>query len=55
MRSPGSRGAGLEAGPPGRGYRGERAVLITTRFVFIHIPKTGGDFLRRLCVKHIPA
>jgi hypothetical protein len=30
-------------------------VLITSRFVFIHVPKTGGDFLRRLCLKHLPA
>ncbi len=30
-------------------------MLITSRFVFIHIPKTGGDFLRRLCLKHLPA
>jgi hypothetical protein len=30
-------------------------VLITTRFVFVHIPKTGGDFLRRICSRHLPA
>jgi hypothetical protein len=30
-------------------------MLITTRFVFIHVPKTGGDFLRRICLKHLPA
>lgn len=29
-------------------------MLVTTRFVFIHIPKTGGDFLRRICLKHLP-
>jgi len=30
-------------------------VLITTRFVFVHIPKTGGDFIRRICSRHLPA
>lgn len=30
-------------------------MLITTRFVFVHIPKTGGDFLRRICGRHLPA
>ncbi len=30
-------------------------MLITDRFVFIHVPKTGGDFLRRICLKHLPA
>lgn len=29
-------------------------MLITTRFVFIHIPKTGGDFIRRICLRHLP-
>lgn len=30
-------------------------MLITTRFVFVHIPKTGGDFIRRICHRHLPA
>lgn len=30
-------------------------MLITTRFVFVHIPKTGGDFIRRICLRHLPA
>jgi len=30
-------------------------MLITTRFVFVHIPKTGGDFIRRICARHLPA
>jgi hypothetical protein len=30
-------------------------VLITDRFVFIHVPKTGGDFIRRICLRHLPA
>lgn len=30
-------------------------MLITTRFVFVHIPKTGGDFIRRVCDRHLPA
>ena len=29
-------------------------MLITSRFVFIHVPKTGGDFIRRLCLRHLP-
>ena len=30
-------------------------MLITSRFVFVHIPKTGGDFIRRICLRHLPA
>ena len=30
-------------------------MLITDRFVFVHVPKTGGDFIRRICLKHLPA
>ena len=30
-------------------------MLITPRFVFVHIPKTGGDFIRRICARHLPA
>jgi len=30
-------------------------VLITDRFVFVHVPKTGGDFIRRICLRHLPA
>ena len=30
-------------------------MLITPRFVFVHIPKTGGDFIRRICSRHLPA
>ena len=30
-------------------------MLITDRFVFIHVPKTGGDFIRRICLRHLPA
>ncbi|MFH1330215.1 MAG: hypothetical protein ABIJ48_06165 [Actinomycetota bacterium] len=29
-------------------------MLITTRFVFVHVPKTGGDFVRRICLRHLP-
>ncbi|MBN2112559.1 MAG: hypothetical protein JW785_00370 [Acidimicrobiia bacterium] len=29
-------------------------MLITEHFVFVHIPKTGGDFIRRVCLKHLP-
>ncbi|NQV07041.1 sulfotransferase family 2 domain-containing protein [bacterium] len=29
-------------------------MLITEKFVFIHVPKTGGDFIRRLCSRHMP-
>ena len=29
-------------------------MLITDRFVFVHVPKTGGDFIRRICLKHLP-
>ena len=30
-------------------------MLITTRFVFVHVPKTGGDFIRRICARHLPS
>jgi len=30
-------------------------MLITSRFVFVHVPKTGGDFIRRICLRHLPA
>jgi hypothetical protein len=29
-------------------------MLITNDFVFIHLPKTGGDFIRTLCKQHLP-
>lgn len=29
-------------------------MLITKHFVFIHLPKAGGSFLRRLCAIHLP-
>jgi hypothetical protein len=29
-------------------------VLITKHFVFIHLPKAGGSFLRRLCDQYLP-
>lgn len=29
-------------------------MLITRDFVFVHVPKTGGDFIRRVCLKHLP-
>ena len=30
-------------------------MLITDRFIFVHVPKTGGDFIRRICLRHLPA
>lgn len=30
-------------------------MLITTQFVFVHVPKTGGDFIKRICLRHLPA
>lgn len=29
-------------------------MLITKQFVFVHIPKTGGEFLRQACARHLP-
>ncbi|NQV05169.1 sulfotransferase family 2 domain-containing protein [bacterium] len=29
-------------------------MLITEKFVFIHVPKTGGDFIRRVCIRRLP-
>jgi hypothetical protein len=29
-------------------------MLITREFVFLHIPKTGGTFLRSVCAEHFP-
>ena len=29
-------------------------MLITKDFVFIHLPKTGGDFIRTLCKQNLP-
>lgn len=29
-------------------------MLITRHFLFIHMPKTGGDFIRQLCSMHLP-
>lgn len=29
-------------------------MLITKHFVFIHLPKAGGSFIRRLCKMHLP-
>ena len=29
-------------------------MLITREFVFIHLPKTGGDFIRAICETHFP-
>ena len=30
-------------------------MLITRDFVFVHVPKTGGDFIRKVCARHLPA
>ena len=29
-------------------------MLITKYFVFVHVKKTGGRFIRNLCVNHMP-
>ena len=29
-------------------------MLITREFVFIHLPKTAGDFIRAICAAHFP-
>lgn len=29
-------------------------MLITRHFVFVHLPKSGGDFIRRMCQLHLP-
>lgn len=29
-------------------------MLITRHFIFLHLPKTGGTFLRKLCRNHLP-
>jgi Sulfotransferase domain len=39
--------------PPGVVPRLER-MLITNHFVLIHVPRTGGNFIRELCFEHLP-
>jgi hypothetical protein len=31
-----------------------RWMLITRYFVFLHVPKTGGEFIRKVCFDHLP-
>lgn len=31
------------------------SMLMTSHFVFLHVPRTGGRFLRKLCFEHLPA
>lgn len=38
-----------------RNGRRSVSMLITSRFVFLHIPRTGGRFLRKLCFEHLAA
>src|SRR4051794_18361801 len=34
---------------------GMSRMLVTKHFLFLHVPRTGGQFLRGLCYRHLPA
>jgi hypothetical protein len=44
-------------GVPSDGDSSRRSVslLMTSDFAFLHVPRTGGRFLRKLCFEHMPA
>ncbi len=41
--------------PDSRDHRRSVSMLMTSHFIFLHVPRTGGRFLRKLCFEHLPA